>query len=150
MEGFTPFGTPQPFFHHAPPEGIGRYIEAVAFQELLIGKGWAKVVIMGRYEFQGAFLQAWCQLMVRWPASQPMPYPTRPLRCYAAAHPPHLTRTAFNLLGCLALQYFPIQNILNYSQSINFTHAELYYFGVVHTSRLHQKRTFLKNADRTL
>jgi hypothetical protein len=105
---------------------------------------------MGRYELQGAFLQAWGQLMVRWPTAQPMPYPTRPLRSHAAAQPPHLSCAAFDLFGCLSLQYFPIQNISNYSQSVDFTHAELDYFGVVHTSRLHQKRTFLKNAYRTL
>ena len=42
------------------------------------------------------------------------------------------------------------ENISNYPQSVDFTHTELYYFGVVHPMRLPQKRIFLKNADRTL
>jgi len=121
----------------------------MTFQKLLIGEGRPKVVIMGRHELQGTLPQPYGQLMVRRPASQPMTHPAGPLHRHAAAQSPYLPCAAFDLFSGLLLLYSPFQDISDYSQSVDFTHAQPYYFGVVHPMRVPQKRTFLKNADRT-
>jgi hypothetical protein len=119
-------------------------------EKLLIGEGGSEVMIMGCNELQRAFLKAWGQLMVRRLASQSMTYPARPLSRYAPAQPPHLACAAMELLSSLSLQDAPVQNVSNHSQFVDFTHAQLYCPGIVHPMRVPQKRTFLKNADRTL